>query len=356
MLYKRPNSKKWWVRFTAPDGSELRRSTGTEDKRAAQEWEDRLKACLWRQDKFGDKPRRTWKEAVVRWTGEMAHKRSLADDIGIVRALDAHLGDKRLDEIGQEAIDALIQALRKQGKANGRINRITALVRAVLRKAEREWAWLDRAPPVRRLKEPAGKVRWLTREEADRLLAELPEHLEAMARFTLATGLRAANVIGLQWQDVDLARRVCWVHPEAAKAGKAIGVPLNNDAVVTLRKQVGKHLEFVFAYKGQPIATAPNNTAWRAALKRAGIEDFRWHDLRHTWASWHVQAGTPLHVLKELGGWASYQMVLRYAHLAPEHLAEHADRISRMGVVGAGKQEAIRTLSGTPGNGQRKSG
>ena len=63
-------------------------------------------------------------------------------------------------------------------------------------------------------------------------------------------------------------------------------------------------------------------------MDRAGIQDFRWHDLRHTWASWHVQSGTPLPVLQQLGGWQSYEMVLRYAHLAPEHLAEYADRLS----------------------------
>ena len=58
------------------------------------------------------------------------------------------------------------------------------------------------------------------------------------------------------------------------------------------------------------------------------FSDFRWHDLRHTWASWHVQAGTPIHALQELGGWQSYEMVLRYAHLAPGHLAAYADRLS----------------------------
>ena len=66
----------------------------------------------------------------------------------------------------------------------------------------------------------------------------------------------------------------------------------------------------------------------KKALKRAHVEDFRWHDLRHTWASWHVQAGTPLNVLQELGGLSDYSMVLRYAHLAPEHLAEYANKIS----------------------------
>jgi integrase len=71
--------------------------------------------------------------------------------------------------------------------------------------------------------------------------------------------------------------------------------------------------------------TRANNHAWRKALVRAGIKDFRWHDLRHTWASWHVQNGTPLHVLKELGGWADLTMVLRYAHLSSKHLEEYAE-------------------------------
>ena len=68
----------------------------------------------------------------------------------------------------------------------------------------------------------------------------------------------------------------------------------------------------------------------RRRLKRAGIEDFRWHDLRHTWASWHVQNGTPLFALQELGGWESPEMVRRYAHLSAEHLAPYADRLSAL--------------------------
>jgi integrase len=70
-----------------------------------------------------------------------------------------------------------------------------------------------------------------------------------------------------------------------------------------------------------------NNTAWRRAIRKLGIKGFRWHDLRHTWASWQVQAGTPLGVLQELGGWESFEMVRRYAHFAPEHLADAAQKI-----------------------------
>jgi len=80
-------------------------------------------------------------------------------------------------------------------------------------------------------------------------------------------------------------------------------------------------------FKGREIEQV-STAAWYKALRRAGIHNFRWHDLRHTWASWHVQGGTPLHVLQELGGWASYAMVQRYAHLAAEHLAPWAERLN----------------------------
>jgi len=81
-----------------------------------------------------------------------------------------------------------------------------------------------------------------------------------------------------------------------------------------------------FTFRGKPLNSA-NNKAWIQALKRAGITDFRWHDLRHTWATWQRQAGTPTHELQRLGGWLTGAMVERYAHLAPDHLASAASRI-----------------------------
>jgi len=102
--------------------------------------------------------------------------------------------------------------------------------------------------------------------------------------------------------------------------------------VVVIREQIGKCATHVFSYCGKPIRQV-NTKAWRKALRRLGIEDFRWHDLRHTWASWHVQSGTPLHVLQELGGWETAEMVRRYAHLSSEHLAQYVDRFSPLRVV-----------------------
>ena len=96
-----------------------------------------------------------------------------------------------------------------------------------------------------------------------------------------------------------------------------------------LQQQTGKHRTRVFTFRGKPINQA-NTKAWKGALKRAEIENFRWHDLRHTWASWLMQSGTPLNVVQEMGAWESEGMVRRYAHLAPAQLAQHAEVVSKL--------------------------
>ncbi len=135
-----------------------------------------------------------------------------------------------------------------------------------------------------------------------------------------------------------MENRRAWVHPDQAKARKAIPVPLNDDAMNVISQQIGKHGELVFSFRGRQVQQL-STKAWYSALKRAGITDFRWHDLRHTWASWHVQGGTPLYVLQELGGWASAEMVRKYAHLAAEHLAPWADRLAERNVLGTNSSQ-----------------
>ena len=104
---------------------------------------------------------------------------------------------------------------------------------------------------------------------------------------------------------------------------------LSSFVVGVLKRQAGKHPERVFTFQGKPIAWA-NTRAWFNALKRAKIEDFRWHDLRHTWASWLVQHGTPLYVLQEMGAWESLEMVRRYAHLSPAQFVKPAEVVASL--------------------------
>jgi len=321
-IYKRKDT--WWIQFTTPDGRRVQQTAGTKIKQEAQELHDQLKAEAWRVKNLKDTPRHTWQEAVVRWVNEQSHKKSLKDDKGHLRWLHKHLNDKRLDEINKTMIDGIKQIKQKSGVSNATVNRVLALIRSILNRAKNDWEWLDSVPSVRLLQEPKKRLRWLTHDEAAKLLKELPEHLQNMARFTLATGLRESNVTGLLWEQIDMTRRCAWIYADQAKGKKAIAVPLNTEACAIIKEQIGKHITYVFTYESEPVTRA-NNHAWRKALKRAGIVDFRWHDLRHTWASWHIQNGTPVHVLKELGGWADLSMVLRYAHLSSEHLQGYAE-------------------------------
>jgi integrase len=128
---------------------------------------------------------------------------------------------------------------------------------------------------------------------------------------------------------VNLESGHAWVDADQSKNRRPIAVPLNLKALEVLRRQIGKHPARVFTYAGRPLDRA-NTHAWQKALKRAGIENFRWHDLRHTWATWHRQSGTPTHELQRLGGWRTSVMVERYAHLAPDHLATAANRLDSL--------------------------
>jgi len=190
-------------------------------------------------------------EAVVRWLKEQSHKATAGEDVTKLRWLDQFLGGKPLDTISRALVDRITDAKLAQGCSNATVNRTLEVLRAILRKCVNEWEWLDRAPQIRMLKEPIRRIRFLTHEEAQRLLDVLPPHLSDMAAFTLATGLRAANVTGLQWTQVDLLRRLAWVHADQAKARKALPVPLNAEAVVLIRKWVGKHPTHVFSFRVQ---------------------------------------------------------------------------------------------------------
>lgn len=330
-LYRRKDSPYWWVKLPPIRGESkpLQHSTGTTDRRAAQEVHDRIAHSRWEQARLGVKPRHDWQEAAERWLLETKHKATHGDDIAKLRWLHPYLGDKQLDEIDRTLIDR-IKFDREKIATAGTANRYLALIRAILRRACDEWEWIDRVPKFKLFKEAEGRVRSLSPTEFERLRQELPEHLADMAVFSVATGLRQANVKGLEWHYVDLERKHAWVPGSKHKNGKPHSVPLNEWALSVLRKQIGKHPARVFTFRGKPIQQV-NTKAWTAALERAGIEDFKWHDLRHTFATWHRQAGTPTHELQRLGGWKTGAMVERYAHVAPEALQGAANRLDAFG-------------------------
>ncbi len=340
-IYKRKGGEVYWLDFSDASGKRVRQSAGTENKREAQELHDRLKVEAWRTAKLGEKQRYSWQQAVVRYLLEQSESKSLESTKGALRYFDAHLAGKYLDEITKNLVDEIRLHKKSTGVKNGTVNRQMTVLRAILN-AAKEWDWLDNPPKVKTLPDSSARVRFLTQEEASRLLAELSPRFQVMAKFTLATGLRASNVIHLCWSNVDMQRRIAWVDAHNSKSGKALTIPLNDDAMTVLHGQMGVHETKVFDYGCNQMST---NT-FQAAVKRAGLTDFRWHDLRHTWASWHIQNGTPLNVLKELGGWADLTMVLRYAHLSSEHLNSYAGNSKLNGTNSAHNLKLLRAKIG----------
>lgn len=316
----------YYIKLTAPDGTHIRRSTGTSDRLKAEEYHDKLKAELWDLARLKIKPKRTWDEAALRWLQEKQHKKSYRDDVSRIRWFTRHLRGKTLDQVSRDMIDGIIS--RHHARSSSRTKDLyVALIRAIFRMAQREWEWIEHVPAFRTYtRNGKVRVRWLTRAQADRLLQELPPHQQDLMLFALATGLRQGNIKSLTWDQVDFSRRIVTIEHGDTKNNEALGVPLNDLAISVLERQRGKQCEHVFTYAGRPIGQV-NTKHWRAALKRAGITDFRWHDLRHTWASWLRQNDVPTWVLQELGGWKSETMVRRYAHMSVKHLQPYADQL-----------------------------
>ena len=129
-LYKRPNSRHWWAKIPLPDGGRVRRSSGTANRKEAQEWLDRTRAELWRVHRLGERPKNTWEDAVVRWCEEKAEKATAHEDRVKFRWLDAYLRGRLLHTITRDEIQAMGKAKAKES-SRPTANRYLAPVRAV---------------------------------------------------------------------------------------------------------------------------------------------------------------------------------------------------------------------------------
>jgi integrase len=317
-LYKRDNSDIWWVNISHPNHPRVRRSTGTTDPEEAQRIHDQIKAKLW------DTPKTltglTWGRAVEAWLD--IEERSSSELLSL-RKFGQRFKDRRLSQItGQDVADALSFC-----QTAGTYTRYRTMIRAILNVAKRR-KWLVDVPDIPARRDKKKKTReWITPEQWDRLYAELPPHLKPPALFALNTGLRQSNVLGLTWRDVDLDRKLVVVAAEDTKDDDHLAVPLNDEAIAALQACQGVHPEFVFTYRNKPIVRP--KAGFNDACTRAGIPDFTWHGLRHTWATWHIQNGTPVEVLQKLGGWADLRMVMNYAHHAPGFVAQFVNNVRK---------------------------
>lgn len=214
------------------------------------------------------------------------------------------------------------------------INRDLATLKRLFSLSE-EWGLIsvNRIHRIKLLKENNKRLRFLTDEEIEKLLQHCEQpHLKLTVRIALETGLRKEAILSLRWSEIDFQSKM--IH-KATKADKIVHIPLTELLEHELRswRQFQKVLSpFVITYKGQPVKDIKRSFA--TACRNAGIKDFRFHDLRHTFASHFLMRTKDLKTLQEILGHSDITTTMRYAHLLDEHKKEAMKRFEQKRKIG----------------------
>ena len=223
---------------------------------------------------------------------------------------------------------------RKTIISNARVNRYMATLSTTITTAVKEWEWMEDNPlrKVSKLKEPRGRVRYLSTEERERLLKACKEShntdLYTAVILAISTGGRRAEIWGLSWKCVDLKNG--FITFMETKNDEPRSVPLTGHAFELMMehsKAPRIDTDLVFPSRVNPQNHFDFRRPFQMALKASEIKDFRWHDLRHCAASYLVMAGVDMRTVAEILGHKTIQMTQRYTHLSPEHLK---DAVSKM--------------------------
>jgi integrase len=331
-LIQRPGRPCWYIHGTVR-GISVRETTGTADRRAAEEIRIKRENEILQRSIHGAQATATFGEAALSYL-------ELGGSKDFLPPIVERIERTPLAKIDQDFIDKLALTMHPNAKPATRARAVYTPISAVLHHAASRK--LCPKPSISRPKPSPGRVRWLKPEEAERLIdacgaTPKSEHLRPLVIFLFATGARLSEALYLDWRDVDLNRgHVNLVGADdgsgeiGTKNGEARGVPLHPRMIAELRKLGPRESGAVFLTNdGKPYEPKKQNrrsggqikTAFDTACRRAGIKNFTPHCCRHTWATWHYQANHDLQQLMRDGGWKTLAMVLRYAHANSEHAA-----------------------------------
>ena len=337
------------------NGRQVRKSLKTHDKTIAKQKIYKLELEVHEAKLFGKEPERSLEELMVTY---LEAKQKTVDFVRIqyaVKPILEHFGNPDVTQLKEADIEHYV-AFRSATVADGTIRREVKALSAAFNHAIKKHHWRVENPCVKAdlPKEPKGRVRWLTHEQAKTLVQVASNPVDQKGsslssqykspvlgdfiELALNTGCRKSELLNLKWIHVDLSTRL--LHLEQTKSGEWQTVPINEDARQVLVRRmrlrdavcpespwVFFHLTSAFnAEVGDRVKSV--RKAFSTACKRAGIVDFHIHDLRHTFASWLVMNGVALFEVSKLLRHSSIQMTERYAHLAPDHL-HHA--VSNLG-------------------------
>ncbi len=314
-IYKRDGSPFWWAQWYDQNGRRNRKSTGTDDKDLAQTLAGKWQQESFMEHHFGIIPDTAFQDSLLRYAKERERQNAKSYNESLKYRLQF-----LLDRFGKLNLSQLTAMLlqdfaeeRLDSKKGETVQKELSTIRAILNKARREGR-LAIVPPFPRIQKEPGRCRWLTADEEQRLLAVSAKHLKPLIAFAVDTGGRRSELLELDWCNVDLGNgRITFVK---TKNGENRTIRLTSRARTILEGLGQKEAGPVFTYGGKAMKEV--STSFQKARAKVGLEDVRFHDLRHTFASRLVQQGVSLYEVMHLTGHKSVSMVQRYAHLAPD--------------------------------------
>lgn len=330
-VYKRGST--WWIRFRS-NGVHVRRSAKTSKKAEAQAFLAKLMEEHAGRAR-GDLPRHTFADAVERFFQEARVKpATLRSYRSNSRTLAPTFDALFLDQITKRSIAEFISARKKAGVTDTTIRRDLAFLSVVCAACGR-WGWMDTNPVTasggkRGLRESRPRTRFLSAAEFERLMVAASPSLRPAIGLAVETGVRREELFGLAVNAIDLDRRE--VHLEKTKTSAPRRVPLSDKAIATIKTLLDAPSRPRSAYllcKDDGARFNDMKKGFAAACRRAKVENMRWHDLRHTFASWFVQRGGDLYKLSRILGHTGLQMTSRYGHLRVEDLHDEVQRVAQ---------------------------
>lgn len=331
-IYKRGNM--WWISYAGLDGEIIRESTKCSVYKYAETLRIKRKqevaeGKLPEIKKIGTNTFNKLTEDYLKWAES---QRCFKSKRYLIDQLLKKFRNYKLRHFNTKLIDQLQTQLLTLGKKPATVNRYLATLKHMFSKAV-EWELVEeetlkKIRKVKFLPENNRRLRYLTKDEADLLISKCPAHLRPIVITALNTGMRKREILYLKWSNVDLVNG--FILLTNTKNGERREIPINDTLRFTLNniiRRIGVPYVFYDKSTGKPFNDVKKS--FSTALERAKIQDFKFHDLRHVFASNLVMAGVDLMTVKELLGHKTLTMTLRYAHLAPGHKKEAVKVLDR---------------------------
>jgi integrase len=326
-LYKPKGCKVWWMNFTDRN-KQVRRSTETPNKKLA----EKIYAKSITQVAEGkwfevDEGRsRTFKELAEKYESQVFKElKNWGSAMSYLNQLKDFFGPYTLYEITPALIDDFKQMRKAKGVKPATINRQLTIFKRIFNLAKKRWMWIRDVPPIEmEPKADKKRVRYLTFKEYRRVLECCDDWLKNIVAVAAWTGLRLSNVVYLRRSQLNMADRTILLDGSETKNQENLIIPVAAPALEALKnalKVTYMKSPYVFCENDSPSNKRNVQRDFKKALKLAGIEDFRFHDLRHCFASWNRQAGVDIDTLADLMGHKDTRMTRRYAHITPAHLS-----------------------------------